>query len=139
MRTITPDSKARIIALTIGYALLATLLLGFGVTSKVDVEDLDPRPQLERLIPDQIAEELAIIEVQQVLRHESAGARAFVDSDISDEVHTNLMSRSSLEPPVQTESFLTKTPCLETQMTPPVPEVPMSSSPLYSWSRPLMA
>lgn len=109
MRTITPDSKARIIALTIGYALLATLLLGFGVTSKVDVEDLDPRPQLESLIPDQIAEELAIIEAQQVLRYESAGSQAFVDSDISDEVHTNFMSRSSLEPPVQTESFLTKT------------------------------
>ncbi len=71
MRTITSDSKARIIALSIGYAALAVLLLGLGITNSAEAADLNPRPQLERLIQDQIAAELTVIDAKLASRFES--------------------------------------------------------------------
>ena len=50
MRTISPNLKARVLAITVGLTYLAAVLLAMGVTQKAAASELDPRPELERVI-----------------------------------------------------------------------------------------
>lgn len=62
MQKLSVDLKAQLFALLVGFAFVAAVLLGVGVTNTATAADLDPRPQLERVITDRVDNELQAID-----------------------------------------------------------------------------
>ena len=68
MQKLSIDLKTQLFALLVGFAFVAAFLLGVGVTNSAAAADLDPRPQLERMIADGIDNELQAIDTRLTRR-----------------------------------------------------------------------
>ncbi len=64
MQKLSIDLKTQLFALLVGFAFVAAFLLGVGVTNSAAAADLDPRPQLERMIADRVDNELQAIDAR---------------------------------------------------------------------------
>ncbi len=68
MRTMSPDLKARFFAVVVGLTYVAAVLLAMGVTYTVGALELDPRPELERVIDEYFDKELQTIDARLTCR-----------------------------------------------------------------------
>ena len=64
MRIISTDLKARFFALVVGLTYVGAFLLAVGVTQITEALELDPRPELERIIDQYFDKELQSIDAQ---------------------------------------------------------------------------
>lgn len=60
MRTLSPDLKARFFAIVIGLTYVAAVMLAMGLNQNAIASELDPRPELERLIDEYVAREIQV-------------------------------------------------------------------------------